>query len=373
MTDNTSEGTDRVLVRSVIEAAIRIGLIGALAWWCFRIVGPFIAPAIWSIIFAVALYPLHKWLRKRLGGREGLTATVIVLVGIVILLVPVVLLSTSTIGSIEHIAVGLHEGTLTVPPPPEKVASWPVVGESLHTVWSQASKNLPAFVASKRKMLEPLAAWLLEQAKGMVFGTLAILLSLVIAGFLMAKARPTVAWASKLAERLAGENGTSIVDTAGATIRSVAQGVLGIAVVQSLLAGIGMLVVGVPGAGLWAGMVLLLAIVQLPPALVMLPVIVWVFTSSGIGAVGAIVFAVYGIAVSTSDAVLKPLFLGRGVAVPMPVVLVGAIGGMITSGIVGLFLGAVILALGYQLLLGWMEQGTEEESEPVPEEAQPSE
>ena len=178
---------------------------------------------------------------------------------------------------------------------------------------------------------------------------------------LMVKADSVVAGLNAVAVRLVGDRGGEMVATVGATIRSVVQGVLGVAVIQSLLSGIGMLVVGVPGAGLWAGLVLILAIMQLPPILVLLPAALYVFSSAS--TVTAVVFLVFALIVSGSDAFLKPMLLGRGLSIPMPVILLGAIGGMMLSGIVGLFTGAVILALGYQLTLAWLEGGPDIELE----------
>jgi len=150
---------------------------------------------------------------------------------------------------------------------------------------------------------------------------------------------------------------------ASATIRSVAQGVLGVALIQSILAGIGLLLIGVPYAGVWAGLVLLLAIVQLPPILILGPIVVYVFSVAE--TVPAVVFMIWSMLVSSSDAFLKPLFLGRGMDIPMLVILLGAIGGMILSGIIGLFVGAVVLAVGYTLFTVWLEQeqqGSEEQA-----------
>jgi len=132
----------------------------------------------------------------------------------------------------------------------------------------------------------------------------------------------------------------------------VVKGVLGVAVIQMFLAAIGLVAIGVPAAGLWAGAVLVLAIIQLPPILILGPIAVWVFSVAD--PVPATIFLVYSIIVSLSDAFLKPMLLGRGVEVPMLVILMGAIGGAITMGIIGLFLGSVILALGYQIFVAWM-------------------
>ncbi len=151
-----AEGVDRVFVRSAIEAAIRIALIAGIGWWCFRIVRPFVAPALWSIIFAVALFPVFQWVKSKLGGRGGLAATVLVLVTVAILIIPVVKLSMSSIGSVQNISEGIRDGTLTVPPPPEGVAGWPVVGKHLATAWSQASENLQQFLVQHRELLHPI-------------------------------------------------------------------------------------------------------------------------------------------------------------------------------------------------------------------------
>ena len=150
-------------------------------------------------------------------------------------------------------------------------------------------------------------------------------------------------------------------DLAIETIRSVAKGVLGVAVIQALLSAIGLVAIGVPAPGIWAGIILLLAIMQLPPLLILGPIAVWVFSVAD--ATPATIFAIYAFIVSISDSFLKPMFLGRGMDIPMLVILIGAIGGAFTSGIVGLFIGAVVLAVGYKLLIAWMVNEEDEEQE----------
>jgi len=369
MAHSVTTDEDRVFVRRAVEAAIRIGLIAGLVWWCLRIIGPFVAPVLWAVIFAVALFPIFRWLKSKLGERGGLAATVLTLVTLALLIVPIVMLSTSMIGSAQDLNQGFEDGTLAVPPPPEGVAEWPVVGEKLSIAWGQASDNLQHFLVKYKGQLQPIGAWVVSQAASAGATALLFFLAIIIAGLLMAKAEAAVSATTAIATRLAGDEGAAMVKTAGATIRSVVQGVLGVAVIQSLLAGIGMLVVGVPGAGLWAGLILILAVIQLPPILVMGPVIFYVFTSAS--TVTAVLFLIFGLFVSVSDAFLKPLLLGRGVEVPMPVILIGALGGMMSAGVVGLFIGAVVLALGYQLTIAWVQredQAAEEsvEAEPAP-------
>jgi len=331
VTHSVKAEEDRAFVNRAVEAAIRIGLLAGLVLWCFYIVKPFVMPVLWAIIFAVALFPIFRWLKSKLGERGGLAATVLTLVALALLIVPIVMLSTSTIDSVQTLTQRFEEGTLAVPPPPEGVAEWPVVGERLSLAWGQASDNLQLFLVKYRSQLQPVWAWVAAQAAGVGAAALLFLLAILIAGLLMAKADGGVSAANSLATRLVGEGGAAMVGMAGATIRSVVQGVLGVAVIQSLAAGIGMLVVGVPGAGLWAGLILFLAVIQLPPIFVMGPVIFYVFTSAS--TVTAVLFLIFGVVVSVSDTFLKPLFLGRGVAVPMPVILIGAIGGMMMSGV----------------------------------------
>jgi predicted PurR-regulated permease PerM len=172
-----------------------------------------------------------------------------------------------------------------------------------------------------------------------------------------------------LSSSLIGERGNVLVDLAVATIRSVAKGVLGVAIIQAVLAGIGLAVIGVPAPGIWAGLVLILAIIQLPPLIVLAPIAVWVFSVAD--PVPATIFAVYAFIVSISDSFLKPMFLGRGMEIPMLVILLGAIGGAMALGIIGLFIGAILLALGYEILMAWM--GTDELNNPKQAQAEPAE
>ena len=357
---------DQAFVRRAVEAAIRIALIAGVAWWCLAIVKPFVMPVLWGVIFAVALFPIFGWLKRKLGGRGGLAAAVLTLITLAVLIIPIVVLSKSMIHSVQHVTKGVEEGTLKVPPPPDGVAEWPLIGEKLSVAWMQASSNFELFFERYREQLKPVWEFVVAQAAGAGSATLIFFLAIIISGMLMAKADSAVAGLEALATRLAGDQGAEMVSISGATIRSVVQGVLGVAVIQSLASGVGMLIVGVPGAGLWAGLILLLAIMQLPPFLVLLPVAIWVFSSAS--TVTAVLFLIFALVVSASDAFLKPLFLGRGMAIPMPVILLGAIGGMILSGIVGLFIGAVVLAIGYQLLIAWMGGGTDVSDGPVESE-----
>jgi len=339
--------------RQVIETGIRLGVIVLIAWACWGILRPFVMPVAWGLIIAVAIFPLHVKLVAALGGRSRLAVALFAVIGLAILIVPTVMLMTSSVESIQQTHEAYEAGTLHVPPPPAEVAEWPVVGERTYKVWSAASRNLTATIESYGPQLKEFLGTALGAAAGAGGTVLVFVIAILIAAALMANAEPGHAFVRRLATRLAGEDGAAFVELSIATIRSVAQGVLGIALIQAVLAGMGMLAVGVPAAGLWALGVLVLAIVQLPPILILAPIAVYVFSVSA--TVPAVLFLIWAIAVSFADAFLKPLLLGRGIDVPMLVILLGAIGGMMSAGVIGLFVGAVVLALAYSLFTAWLD------------------
>ena len=292
-------------------------------------------------------------LAARLGGREKLAATIFVLALLAILLWPTFALTGSSIEAMKIVSAELNDGAITIPPPNPSVAEWPLIGEAVFEGWSDAAVNLEASLNKFQPQLVAFGEWLLRFAGSFALGILQFVLSIIVAGVFLVSAQAGYQTSLKAASALLGERGVGLTNLSVETIRSVAKGVLGVAVIQALLSAIGLVMVDVPAAGIWAGIILLLAIMQLPPLLVLGPIAVWVFSVAE--PVPATVFAVYAFIVSISDSFLKPLFLGRGMEIPMLVILLGAIGGMILAGIVGLFVGAVLLALGYEILMSWME------------------
>jgi predicted PurR-regulated permease PerM len=233
------------------------------------------------------------------------------------------------------------------------VAEWPLIGEKVYAVWSGAAVNLQDTINKFSDQLKELAGTVVRFAGSMAIGILQFVLSIIIAGVFLVGAEGGCRMSQTFASSLAGERGKGLTDLAVATIRSVAKGVLGVAIIQALLSAIGLVIMDIPAAGIWTFAVLMLAIMQLPPIFILGPIAIWVFSTAE--PVPATIFAIYAIIVSGSDSFLKPLFLGRGMETPMLVILLGAIGGMILSGIVGLFIGAVVLAFGYEILKAWME------------------
>jgi len=338
-----------------IEIAIRLSLIFLILALCVQILTPFILVIVWGGIIAVSIYTPFLKLVQKIGGRKKLAVTLIVLIGISVILIPVISLSTSMVDGAVTLGHQVSSGEISLPSPTESVRNWPLIGEKTYGLWLQASENLGAFLEQYPHQLSVAGKMLLGAAAGVGTGLLQFVISTLIAAVFLLSADSAHESLRKVAHRIATQHGEEMLDMSSSTIRSVAVGVIGIAFIQSMLGGVGMLLAGVPAAGLLALLILILAIAQLPPLLILGPVAFYVFSAESTTV--AVIFLVWTLMVSSSDMVLKPLLLGRGVDVPMMVILLGAIGGMITSGIVGLFIGAVILALGYKLFSAWIQWG----------------
>jgi len=267
--------------------------------------------------------------------------------------------------SIRTLIEAIQQNTLQVPPPPETVAAWPVVGEKLHTVWSRAHDDLPALVQSLQPKVGDLALTALGFVASIGGGLLAFLGALVLAGIFMAYGEQGARACLSIFTRLAGEQrGPRLARLSTATIRTVAQGVVGVALIQAILIGLALLVAGVPWAGALAAVVLVLGIVQIPAVIVTLPAIVWIWWRGSDGTGEALLYTALLLVSGMADNVLKPLLLGRGVDVPMPVILVGALGGMAWNGIIGMFAGATLLALAWQICTGWVDENPDADIHP---------
>ena len=350
-----------------MAAYIQIGALTILLIACYRILAPFLNVVAWALIIAVAIYPAHQALSAKLGGREKLSATIFVLVGLAILLIPTINMADSSIGAIQRTSSVMQGGEVEIPPPNESVRDWPLIGKNVHEIWSEAATNLEATMNKYQPQLVAAGQRLLGLAGSMVVGVLQFVFSLLIAGAFLVFGEAGYKAAKDVSSALLGQRGLQLTDLSVETIRSVAKGVLGVAIIQALLAAIGLTIAGVPAAGVWTVLVLVLAIVQLPPLIVLGPIAVWYFSVAD--GTPATIFAIYAFIVSISDGFLKPIFLGRGMDIPMLVILLGAIGGAFTSGIIGLFVGAITLALGYTILTAWMqtdELGNPRGGEPEP-------
>lgn len=342
--------------RELLDVLIRAGMIAVLVSWCFQIFQPFLNLMLWAVILAITLYPLNQKLAVVFGNRPGFASVLLILLGLACLIGPLSLLGSSVANSVQTSMQTLHNQAIEIPPPPDSVRSWPLIGETLFGVWSRASNDLSWAYSQIAPHIKGVSKTLLVQLAGIGTGVLVFVAALMIAGLMMAKGDSLQHSAVAIASRISGaERGAQLAALCTSTIRAVVQGVVGIAFIQMLMVGIGLVAMGVPAAGLLSLVVLLLGITQLPTILILLPIMIYVFAHDGVS-VATIVFTAWTVFAGLSDNILKPLLLGRGVAVPMPVVLIGALGGMLSNGIIGLFIGPVILAVGYQLFMNWVYQ-----------------
>jgi len=343
------------LSRKLLDVLIRAGLVFTVAFVCYRIFSPFIALMAWSTVLAVTLYPAHQKLARRMGGKQGLAATVLVLACILLIGVPTVLLMASLGDSLQNLVASVRGGTLKIPAPSASVEQWPVVGKRVHELWSQAYSDLPALVQSMQPQIRDLARQALQVVASIAGAMLMFLFSFIVAGIIMAWGQSGARAVHAIFVRLVGIRlGDDLARLSTATIRAVALGVLGVAFIQAIVIGLVLLAASVPFTGLLALAVLVIGIVQVPALLVTLPVIVYIWASGNYPTSAAIAWSVLLLLGGTLDNFLKPLLLGRGVEAPMAVILLGALGGLATSGLLGMFVGAAFLALSYQAFMWWV-------------------
>lgn len=334
-----------------IDLGLRLFSLVALLLLSTRILFPFLSAVLWGAVLAVALYPLFARLNKLFGQRPKFTAALFVLVPLVLLTAPTIILAQHLISDISDLNRAYHAGTWNIPPPPASMVTWPVVGKAISSAWQAAYDDLPGTLTRLAPQLAELQDALLQTARSTVTGLIKSFFSLIVMATFFVSAQKTEGAVRALMLRVAGQEGHRLFSLARDTIRSVSRGIVGVAAIQAIMGGVACLLAGVPGAGIWAVVMLILAVAQLPVALVMLPIAGYLFLTGPLWI--AIVFLVWSIAVSTIDNVLKPLLLGKGVDAPLLVIFLGAIGGLLSAGVIGLFLGPVILVLTYTLVTLW--------------------
>ncbi len=338
--------------RRAVEVSIHVGLVILLTAACLMILQPFLPLVAWGIIIAIAVNPAYQKLRSMLGGRGKLAAVLFTLIFLGVLIVPVALLTQTTIQGIQTLIAHTREGTLGIPPPPASVSTWPLIGGPLYSIWTKASTNLTEVLQSVAPQLKALVPGLLHASARIGLTVLEFVLSILVAGVLLAKASDGARISHSLAHRLFGDRGPEFEKLAESTVRSVTNGILGVSAIQAVFAGVGFLVAGLPGAGLWTLVFLFAAVLQ-AGGLVLLPAIIYMFAVAG--TTKAVLFLLWCVLVVALEHILKPLLLGRGVAVPIVVIFLGAFGGFLAIGIIGLFVGAIVLCIGYKLFLAWLE------------------
>jgi predicted PurR-regulated permease PerM len=343
-----------------VEIIIRLGFLFLLIAWCLQLLYPFAGIMIWAAILAISTAPIYDKLNAKLGDKPKLASSIIILAGLLLIMIPSWLFLDSIIAGVKDLSEELSSDSFSIPPPPDNVAEWPVIGKNVHGIWALASTSLEDVVIKYKDQILQIGGSFFEGFLSLGGSVFQFIISTIIAGILLGT-KGTDGAARKFFKKLVGERGDECTDATEVTVRNVTKGVLGVAVIQAILVGIGFLLAGVPYAGLWALLVMILGILQLPPLLVIIPVIVYLFSAQSV--LPASLWTLYLLLAGASDNVLKPILLGKGAPVPMLVIFLGVIGGFMLSGFIGLFTGAIAISLGYKLFQSWLNENQNSSNE----------
>ena len=338
---------------SLITEVLKIAIVLLLVVWCFLIIQPFILVLLWSIILAVALFPVYDSIIKKMRGRsKKLGTTIFSVVLILLLLVPTYFLTNSVSRSTIDTVRKVKSNALVLPAPNQDVKEWPVIGEKLYTNWAAASKDIEKYAIEHKEVILDKGSTVLSGFKGFLGSFITFFIATIIAVVLLHNAENARKSAKAFFGKLVGDDAEEILLICRDVIRSVVKGILLVALIQAGLAFIGFKAIGLPATGVFTFLILVISIMQIPALLVMIPAIILAFSTSN--TTPAIIFTIYCLLVGLSDNVLKPMLLGKGLQTPMIVILLGTIGGMLMHGIIGLFIGAVVLAVMHRLYLYWL-------------------
>jgi len=344
--------------RDLTRTTLAVLFIGGLMVASFAVVRPFLPALVWATTLVIATWPLMLRVQAALGGRRGLAVTAMTLVVSLVVLVPLSFAIGAVVAHSDQIVAFVTAApSFRLPAPPDWVANIPLIGQPLAKRWlALAEAGIADIVQLVRPYLGTATQWFVGLAGG-VGGTLVhLVLTIIFAAVLYAHGEKAGAWLVRFGKRLAGERGAEAVLLAGHATRSVALGVVVTAIAQTAVVGIGLALTGVPQAALLSAIVLLLCVAQLGPVVVVVPAIIWLFWSDS--TVSAIVLTVFTVIALTLDNFLRPILIKRGADLPLLLILAGVIGGLLAFGLLGLFLGPVILAVSYTLLQRWVAEAS---------------
>lgn len=341
-----------LLENKVIHYAIQLLALSLLIYFCFEIIKPFVTLLIWASVLAITLFPLHKKLTVILKGRKWLSASLITLVMFLLVIGPATTLMLATVDEFKVLSAAYTEGNLQIPPPGENVKNWPFIGNALYEQWSEASENITGFIAKHAATIKPILIKLIELLSNAGMGILLLMASFIVAGLLMVYGEDGARLANLFFARLVGKQGENMKESVAVTVRNVAKGVIGVAFLQGIMAGFGLVLAGVPLAGLWALIGMVLCIVQIGMMPVSVGVIIFIWSTGS--TTTAVLLTIWMLFIGIIDNILKPLMMGLRAPAPMLIVFMGTIGGFMFNGFIGLFTGAIILTLGYQLAINWL-------------------
>lgn len=334
---------------------------------CLLVMLPFLSSLLWAVVLVVASWPAHARLLRVVGDRHSLAAFLITLGMILILLLPFVIIGTTLAENIKEMTTATQKFIQNGPPaPPEWLDKIPAVGHRLTEYWKSLAADTAKLWDQIQRLVEPAGAWLLRGGLTLGGGLIKLALSIFIAFFLFRNGEMAGSWAKALVRHIADERGIYLLSVASNTVRGVVYGILGTALSQAVLAGIGFFIAGVPGAALLALLTFFASIVPvLGTALTWGPAAFWLFHNGSTG--WAIFMVIWGLAVANLDNIVKPWLISQGSNMPFLLIFFGVIGGALTFGFIGVFLGPTLLAVGYRLVAAWAV--TSRIMEPVKEQA----
>lgn len=338
----------------VIETVIRLTILALLIGWCFAIIKPFFMIVTWGLILAIATYPLYELLMNKFGLKRKLSSTLVTILLLAIIFVPMGFITKSMVKNIGVAKELLNNDKAVIPAPDASVKNWPVIGEMTYDFWYNASEHLDVMITKNSAQIKSIGLWFLDNIGDAGSGFLKFVLSIIVSGILLAYSKEGRKSAEKIGSRLIGTKGKQFVEDSVITIRNVAKGILGVAFFQAILFGIGLIIAGVPFAGIWTIICLILAIIQIGIGPILIPISIYVFMTGDV--ITAVLLTIWMIFVSLVDNVIKPIVMGRKAPAPTLVIFLGAIGGFMLNGIIGLFIGAVVLSLGYNIFIWWLNK-----------------
>lgn len=344
----------------LVRAALVIGFLLALGAAALKILEPFLIAFLWAVVIVVASWPTMLWLQGRLGGRRWAAVSLLTLALLVLLVLPLSVAITAAVVNAGEIAERIKTlDSFRLPALPTWVTELPFFGDKALQLWNQiATAGMEGLMTRLAPYAGAVTKGIVARASGFGFIIVEAVLALAFAALLYLRGEAAARVVQRIAARLAGPRGANAVLLATSAIRGVALGVGGTAVVQSVMTGIGLSLADVPFAALLSGLAFVLCLVQIGTLPVLVPAVIWVFWSGETG--WGIFLLIWSVIVGTADNVLRPLLIQRGVDLPLWLVFTGVVGGLFAFGLVGLFIGPVVLAVASMLLSDWLDDGEDE-------------
>jgi predicted PurR-regulated permease PerM len=341
-------------VTRILFAVVAIGGLIAASFWVLR---PFLPSVIWAVMIVVATWPEMRWVERRLRGRRGIAVAVMTVAMLAIILVPIGIAVTTLIDRAGEIAAWTRSlAGLSVPQPPAWVSDLPLVGTKIAARWQSIASMRPEELAAYvTPHLTEIARWLIGQAGSLLTLSVQLLLTLAVSAVLYAKGEVAAKWVLAFARRLAGGEGERVARLSGQAIRAIALGIVVTALVQSLVGGIGLVVAGVPHAAVLTAIMFLLGVAQVGAMPVLIGAVIWLYWQDQ--TVWGTVMIVWSVITGSLDNFIRPALIKKGADLPLLLVFAGVLGGLLAFGIIGLFVGPVVLAVSYTLLGAWVDEG----------------